>query len=186
MKLPNHQSAIIAIEKLTEYCLNPEHPFGNEKSIDFKSALNIELKNADLLKTLILEGLENSNCVIKGNDDYGKRFSVSMFITNFKKQAWVATGWIIKAGELNPRITSCYIKTIKKMKKEKLSLFSTGAILKDLPENKVVFGQVGTIVELLDEETFEVEFTDKQGQTISEFAVKQDDLMLLHHDLECV
>jgi hypothetical protein len=70
------------------------------------------------------------------------------------------------------------------MKNEKLSLFSTVAILKDLPENKVVFGQVGTIVELLDEETFEVEFTDRQGQTISEFAVKQEDLMLLHHDLE--
>lgn len=55
-----------------------------------------------------------------------------------------------------------------------------------MPENKFVFGQVGPIVELLDEETFKVEFTDKQGQTISEFTVKQQDLMLLNHDLECV
>lgn len=69
------------------------------------------------------------------------------------------------------------------MKESKIGLFSIVAILKDSPENKVVSGQVGTIVELLDNETFEVEFTDKKGQTISEFTVKQADLMLLHHDL---
>ncbi|MFN0049071.1 MAG: DUF4926 domain-containing protein [Cytophagales bacterium] len=70
------------------------------------------------------------------------------------------------------------------MKKELLKLFDTVAILKDLPENKVVFGQVGTIVELLSDEVFEVEFADKFGETISEFAVKSEDLMLLHYELE--
>lgn len=70
------------------------------------------------------------------------------------------------------------------MKKEALKLFDTVAILKDLPEKKVVFGQVGTIVELLSDGVFEVEFADKFGETISEFAVKSEDLMLLHFELE--
>lgn len=70
------------------------------------------------------------------------------------------------------------------MKKEPLKLFDTVAILKDLPEKKVVFGQVGTIVELLSDGVFEVEFADKFGETISEFAVKSEDLMLLHYELE--
>lgn len=70
------------------------------------------------------------------------------------------------------------------MKERKISQFSIVAILKNSPENKVVFGQVGTVVELLGDKTFEVEFTDKKGETISEFAVKEEDLMLLHHDLE--
>lgn len=70
------------------------------------------------------------------------------------------------------------------MKKESLKLFDTVAILKDLPDKKVVFGQVGTIVELLSDEVFEVEFADKSGETISEFAVKSEDLMLLHYELE--
>jgi hypothetical protein len=70
------------------------------------------------------------------------------------------------------------------MKKELLKLFDTVAILKDLPDKKVVFGQVETIVELLSDEVIEVEFADKSGETISEFAVKSKDLMLLHYELE--
>ena len=72
------------------------------------------------------------------------------------------------------------------MKNEKLKLFDTVAILKDMPDKKVVLGQVGTIVEELDGEYFEVEFADKNGETISEFAVKADDLMLLHYEMEFV
>jgi Domain of unknown function (DUF4926) len=69
------------------------------------------------------------------------------------------------------------------MKKETLKMFDTVAILKNVPEKKVVFGQVGTIVEKLDEGVFEVEFADKSRETISEFAVKSEDLMLLHYGL---
>ena len=72
------------------------------------------------------------------------------------------------------------------MKKEKLKLYDTVAILKDLPEKKVVFGQVGTLVEELAEGVFEVEFADKLGETIAEFAVKSEDLMLLHYEMEFV
>ncbi len=70
------------------------------------------------------------------------------------------------------------------MKREHLKLLDTVAILKDLPEKKVVFGQVGTIVEKLTEGIFEVEFADKFGETIAEFAVKKEDLMLLHYEME--
>jgi Domain of unknown function (DUF4926) len=70
------------------------------------------------------------------------------------------------------------------MKREDLKLFDTVAILKDLPQRKVVFGQVGTIVEELAKGVFEVEFADKNGETIAEFAVKSEDLMLLHYEME--
>ena len=70
------------------------------------------------------------------------------------------------------------------MKTEHLKLLDTVAILKDLPEKKVVFGQVGTIVEKLTEDVFEVEFADKSGETIAEFAVSQQDLMRLHYEME--
>ena len=70
------------------------------------------------------------------------------------------------------------------MKAEHLKLLDTVAILKDLPEKKVVFGQVGTIVEKLAEDVYEVEFADKFGETIAEFAIKKEDLMLLHYEME--
>jgi hypothetical protein len=39
MKLPNAESAIIAIEKLRNYCLDPEHPRGKHKARVFSSVL---------------------------------------------------------------------------------------------------------------------------------------------------
>lgn len=67
------------------------------------------------------------------------------------------------------------------MRKRRLKLFDTVAILKDIPLQKVVYGQVGTIVEILDRSHFEVEFADKSGVTIAEFAVAAENLMLLHY-----
>ena len=70
------------------------------------------------------------------------------------------------------------------MTKEKIKLYDTVAILKDLPEKKVVVGQVGTVIEELAEGVFEVEFADKLGETIAEIAVQSKDLMLLHYEME--
>ncbi len=72
------------------------------------------------------------------------------------------------------------------MKNEPIKIFDTVALLKDLPLKMVVFGQVGTVVEILGDGIFEVEFADNSGETIAEFAVDSKDLMLLHHKLELV
>ena len=43
---------------------------------------------------------------------------------------------------------------------------------------------MGTIVEELDEGAFEVEFADKKGRTITSLALKAQDIMLLHFEME--
>ena len=70
------------------------------------------------------------------------------------------------------------------MKQEALKLFDTVAMLKDSPENKVVKGQVGSIVEELQNGVFEVEFVDKYGETIASIAINETELMLLHFEME--
>jgi hypothetical protein len=50
----------------------------------------------------------------------------------------------------------------------------------DLPEHGLVRGQVGTVVELLDG-AYEVEFSDEEGMTYAELAVRRDQLLVLHH-----
>jgi len=55
-------------------------------------------------------------------------------------------------------------------------------LLIDLADYGLVKGQVGTIVEVLDENIFEVEFSDKQGRTLATVAVDEKDLMLLHFE----
>jgi Domain of unknown function (DUF4926) len=59
------------------------------------------------------------------------------------------------------------------------------ALLNDLPEKKLLKGQVGTIVEQLDENVFEVEFVDtKTSETIALETIHNKDLILLHFQLE--
>ena len=54
------------------------------------------------------------------------------------------------------------------------------ALLADLPEHGLVRGQVGTVVEILDG-AYEVEFSDDNGKTYAELALKANQLLLLHH-----
>jgi hypothetical protein len=55
------------------------------------------------------------------------------------------------------------------------------ALTSDLPERHLVRGQVGTVVESLGEDTYEVEFADDEGRTYAQCAVAADQLIVLHY-----
>lgn len=65
---------------------------------------------------------------------------------------------------------------------DKLKELDTVALLKAIPGKRLFKGQVGTIVEQLDENTFEVEFSNKKGETLITAPIKGSNLMLLHFD----
>jgi hypothetical protein len=113
-KLINHANAYISLEKLTAYCLNEFHPHGKEKAIVFKTVLGIGINEASILKEAILKGLSENDSIAKGQDEYGKRFSVLMKVSIFQKEAIINTGWIFRSGEDYPRLTTCYIKRGRK------------------------------------------------------------------------
>lgn len=54
--------------------------------------------------------------------------------------------------------------------------------MRDIPESGLARGQVGTVVDALDLETYEVEFVDNHGQTYGLLPIGSDDLMVLHHE----
>ena len=60
-------------------------------------------------------------------------------------------------------------------------LLDVVALLADLPEQRLVRGQVGTVVELLDG-AYEVEFCDDEGRTYAELTLEPDQLLVLHHE----
>ena len=62
-----------------------------------------------------------------------------------------------------------------------LEMLAEVALLRDLPERGLLRGQVGTVVEILGPNTFEVEFSDDQGRTYATAAVATEDLVRLHH-----
>jgi len=52
-----------------------------------------------------------------------------------------------------------------------IKLLDVGARTEDLPDRRLRRGQVGTVVELLDQGVFEVEFTDNDGRTFASLAL---------------
>ncbi len=72
------------------------------------------------------------------------------------------------------------------MPKRKIKLLDTVALLEDWPERKLRRGEVGTIVEVLAPDVYEVEFCDDEGQTYAELAVRGDQLLTLHNQGEAL
>ncbi len=54
MKLPNGERAAVDLEKLTDYCLNPDHPRGKHKARVFLGACGFAAENAELMREQLL------------------------------------------------------------------------------------------------------------------------------------
>jgi len=63
-----------------------------------------------------------------------------------------------------------------------IEMHSVVALLQDLPEDGLVRGQVGTVVETWAPGVYEVEFCDDNGKTYAMVALKAEQLMRLHHE----
>jgi hypothetical protein len=63
-----------------------------------------------------------------------------------------------------------------------LDLLSTVALLDDVPEKGLRRGQVGTVVEVLSPEVYEVEFSDDTGCTYASLAIAAKQLLPLVHE----
>jgi hypothetical protein len=62
-----------------------------------------------------------------------------------------------------------------------IEILSAVALLEDLPEEGLVRGQVGTVVESWAPGVYEVEFCDDSGKAYAMIALKAEQLMRLHH-----
>ncbi len=72
-------------------------------------------------------------------------------------------------------------KREKSRSQSTINVLDVVALLVDLPEHGLVRGQVGTVVETVGRETYEVEFSNDQGRTYAQLALQREQLMLLHH-----
>jgi membrane protein implicated in regulation of membrane protease activity len=61
-------------------------------------------------------------------------------------------------------------------------LLDVVALLNDVSEEKLVRGQVGTIVEELDGDVYEVEFSDNDGRTYATTTLPANQLLVLRHE----
>ena len=67
------------------------------------------------------------------------------------------------------------------IKDERPSVLDVVALLTDLPAQRLTRGQVGTIVEQLDDKTLLVEFSDDRGRAYAVSPCPREDLLVLHY-----
>jgi hypothetical protein len=109
MNLPNGDRAIIPIEKLLGYCLNPEHSKGKHKARVFKSALGITAENVDELIRLIRQAAIDGVVVQELETALGREFKLDWTILG-TDAIELRTIWIISQGSIDPQLVSAFIK----------------------------------------------------------------------------
>lgn len=108
--LPNAEFALVPIEKLTDYALNPEHPVGKHKAAVFEAVLGITIVDAQFLRDKILEAILSAEAIPTRQDKFGQRYQVEFELERNGRSATILTSWIVEPLEFSPRLTSCYIK----------------------------------------------------------------------------
>lgn len=63
---------------------------------------------------------------------------------------------------------------------DEIKVLDVVAVLEDVPQHGLLRGQVGTVVELWNDDAFEVEFSNNSGETYAFAALTPDQLMKLH------
>jgi len=110
MKLPGGEDAIVDPEKLTGYCLNPEHPRGKHKARVFATALGFTAENADDLRAALLTAAAAAEAQPAASDRFGDRYVLEFEIKGPRGAGVVRSTWIVRRGESSPRLTSCFVK----------------------------------------------------------------------------
>ncbi len=68
------------------------------------------------------------------------------------------------------------------MQKSSVKLLDVVALLEDKFKEGLVAGQVGTIMEILAPDVFEVEFLDSIGRTITVAELMREEILVLKHE----
>ena len=109
MKLPNAENAVVEIEKLRGYCLDPEHRRGGHKARVFLASCGITAEHAEELRVALLEAARSIEAELRDEDDYGQRYMIELEVTGPAGTAAVRSAWIVRHEEDFPRFVSCYV-----------------------------------------------------------------------------
>lgn len=109
MKLPGGDAAIVDLRKLTDYCLNTEHPRGKHKARVF-ATIGFTAENADQLRAELLNAAANADAEPSASDQFGDRYVIEFQVRGPRASGVVRSAWIVRRSETAPRLTSCFVK----------------------------------------------------------------------------
>ena len=107
--LPNADRAILDLNKLERYCLDPTHPRGKHKARVFQHALGVGQRDAHWLRSALLVGLANAEAEFLSSDAHGDHWRVDIPISRHEQQGVVRTIWIVRNLDSAPRLVTCWV-----------------------------------------------------------------------------
>jgi hypothetical protein len=110
--LPQHEKAVIPIEKLRDYALDPNHPLGKNKARVFRAALGIGRGEAEVLSQILKSSLPRSPAVEGPKTQYGQHWTTYHEVIRLDGQPVIITSaWIYRIEQADvPMLISCYIE----------------------------------------------------------------------------
>jgi len=111
MKIPNGHLAAVDRAKLCDYCLDPNHLRGRHKARMFSARLGIRNEQAEQMERALRDAVSTLDDAVLGiKDQYGQRFILDFEMTGPDGTAIIRSVWIIRSGELQPRLVTCYVR----------------------------------------------------------------------------
>lgn len=110
--LPYLERAVVPLEKLSDYVLNPDHPKGKDEARVFKAVLGIERKHAEALAEIIKESLSRALAVERPQDEHGRSWTTYHEIIGLNAAtAVISIAWKFTTQEPEtPKLVSCHIE----------------------------------------------------------------------------
>ena len=96
------------MEKLTDYCLNPDHARGKDKARVFAAALGITRDSAHVLEDLVRQAAREGDITKEARTVWGQYYRVDWVIPS--RVEVLRTIWEIAPGEGIPRLVSAFIR----------------------------------------------------------------------------
>jgi hypothetical protein len=110
MKLPNGERAIVDVNKITGYALNPMHPYGRHHARLFKRLLGIGIDDADRLIEALRYAAANEEAGVGQQSPFGAKYEVRFVMEGPRRSYTILSVWMIRNGETDPRLVTVYVE----------------------------------------------------------------------------
>jgi hypothetical protein len=174
--------------KFRDYCLSDQHPRGRHKARVFRSQLGLTTNDVDLLRRALLDAAQahRDDLIATEDDQYGRRFTLDFEMTTAGGRCddplWLDfANWPANATVRNLlRLGLSQSRSSETL--SAIRLLDVVALTTDVPDKGLVRGQVGTVIEVLGPQVYEIEFSDDSGRTYAQLPLRGDQLLVLHYE----
>lgn len=103
---PDFADAILESRKLTDYAMNPDHPYGRHKYRLIHAVTGLDTSDAPLIAEQIRDRVRRGTPVTGKRDQFGQRWTVDLPLSGPRGTITVRTAWIVDAGSSKPRLVT--------------------------------------------------------------------------------